>query len=238
MYLKQASQSGSSSTSSRDLIASEKKWIDLIGAKNRSKFKYSGSMGLLTENDYLLKWIDLNSWRLNYHQFIRSQPTIARPDQLWTFDVITFPYSVPQTLLRQPERGFEQRPRNLKSRVSVLFAFSASGDYLQPYFIYPQTFVDEESTMGQESGSSGGGGSECSIVSPNGYVTFRIFENWLFDMFLPYLSSQQNKTTTNNDVNDIVLLFCAKLAVIDKRSLLIHLTSFFVSKFLLILKIP
>lgn len=212
MYLKQAAQSGgSSSTTSRDLIASEKKWIDLIGVKNRSKFKYPGSMGLLTENDYLLKWIDLNSWRLNYHQFMRSQPSIVRPDQLWTFDVITFPYSVPQTLLRQPERGFEQRPRNLKPRVSVLFAFSASGDYLQPYFIYPQTFVDDDSTMGT---------SECSIVSPNGYVTFRIFENWLFDMFLPYLSSQQSKTTSNkDDVNDMVLLFCAKLAVIDKRFL-------------------
>lgn len=209
MYLKQQATnltSTPSSNSSRDSIASEKKWLDLIGAKNRSKFKYAGSMGLLSENDYLLKWIDVQSWRLQYHQLVRTglARPISRADQLWTFDIITFPYSVPQTLLRQPERDLEQRPRNLKPRVSVLFAFSASGDYLQPYFVYPsQTFVDES-----DEPPSG----EC-CVAPNGYVTFRIFETWFFDMFLPYVSQQQ----INNSLDDIVLLYCAKLAVIDKK---------------------
>lgn len=213
MYLKQQAtnlSSTPSSNSSRDSIASEKKWLDLIGTKNRSKFNYAGSMGLLSENDYLLKWIDVQSWRLQYHQLVRAalERPISRADQLWTFDIITFPYSVPQTLLRQPERDLEQRPRNLKPRVSVLFAFSASGDYLQPYFVYPsQTFVEES----DESPTSG----EC-CVSPNGYVTFRIFETWFFDMFLPYVSQQQNNNN-NNSLDDIVLLYCAKLAVIDKK---------------------
>lgn len=180
-------------------------------------------MGILPENDYLLKWFDLNTWRSSYYNLMKH--ALAKPiktaDQLWTFDILQFPYVAANCLLKQPERSdIEQRPRNLKPRVSVLFAFSASGDYLQPYFVYPQTFEDEQQELNA---------NEC--YSPNGYVSFRIFENWLFKLFLPYLQQQQEKNSprVTFTATDFVLLFCAKLAIIDKRLLYKFFASFIFS---------
>lgn len=210
LYLQQTPQQSQQQQSYKEPLANEKKWLELISPKNRSKFQYADSLGVLAENDYLLKWIDANSWRLNYYTFIRSSlpKPVSSADQLWTFDMLTFPYFVPQSLLRQPERDLDNRPRNLKPRVSVIFAFSASGDYLPPYFVYPQTFANGDADESSTTNSN----DHC--ISNNGYITFRVFENWLFSMFLPYLEQQYNSSTS---ANDFVLLFCAKLALFDKR---------------------
>lgn len=53
--------------------------------------------------------------------------------------------------------------------------------------------------------------SDCS--SYNGSVTFRVFENWLFNIFYPYIKSTYN----SNGIKNFVLLFDAQLPLIDKE---------------------
>ncbi|CAF1057316.1 unnamed protein product [Brachionus calyciflorus] len=178
----------------KEILSNEKRWNDLL-SKSRGKFKYENSLGILSENEYLTKSLDASNWRKKYLSRL-NELQIDKPEQIWHFEIFQFPYMLNSSMLKNPEKDTE-RPKNSKSRVSVLFAFNASGDYLQPYFVYPTNFSDEENT---ELGSN-----EC--FSQNGYVTPKIFTNWLMNFYVPYIES----------TNKVILLYCAKLAIIDKN---------------------
>jgi hypothetical protein len=187
----------------RDLLASERRWLELC-KKNKDKFKYKYSCGI-NENEYLSRWYDQDFWRMSYYNHAKLECKLDSNESLWTFDIIQFPYQPYNSLLKAPEKDYKHRPKNFKPRISVIFAFNAAGDYLQPFFVYPLNFNNEEDKDSK---------NEC--FSQNGFVTCRIFEVWLTKSFLPYLRHK----TDNLDKNiHYLLLYCAKLAVIDETNL-------------------
>ena len=200
------------------MTAHEKKWFEFVN-KNKLKFKNKQSIATLTESTYLLKWFDINFWRTEYHNRVKDL-NINKPDNVWTFDIIHFPYVSHNNILRQPENDYAQRPKNLKPRVSVLFAYNAIGDYLQPFFVYPSQFGEDR---GDEISDITEATNDC--ITPNGFVTCRIFENWLFKFFMPYVREQLQIRNGNMSSSakikqeNMLLLFCGKLALVDKQIL-------------------
>ena len=143
-----------------------------------------------------------------------NQNNINSADSLWTFDIIHFPYTPSTSMLRPPEKDHERRPINLKPRISVIFAFNASGDYIQPFFIYPHSFkTDEEpSSVVVPNTAETKNSQDHESFAQNGYVTCRVFEEYLVKCFLPYIGKEK-KNASN------MLLYCGKLAVMDDRNL-------------------
>ena len=105
-----------------------------------------------------------------------------------------------------PENEYSKRPFYSKPRISVLFAFSASGDYITPFIVYPENFKQIDAKESHNESNI----NEC--FAPNGYITCRIFELWLTKSFLPYLT--QKKTF----LASYLLLFCGKLAIVDTQN--------------------
>ena len=203
---------------SKEFLVNEKRWTEQI-RKNISRI--SPDACGLNENNYLHRWFDMDYWRMEYYNYIK-QLGIQSADSIWTFDVIHFPYNPATSVLRAPEKDHARRPRNQKPRVSVIFAFNAAGDYLQPYFVYPHTFSEDESS----NESSPKGTNEC--CAPNGFVNCGIFENWLTQCFSPYLREQESKlkplegpteAEAPRNPRKYVLLYCGKLAVVDYKNL-------------------
>ncbi len=176
--------------------------------KHKNKFKYKHSIATLTESVYSLKWFNMDFWRTHYFNYVVNDLKITKGDNLWTFDIIQFPYVTHNNVLKQPESDYAHRPKNLKPRVSVLFAFNAAGDYLQPFIVYPPNFDEEQTTTEV---------AQNEYISPNGFVTCRVFEHWLFKCFLPYIREQNQERT--DAAKNFLLLFCGKLALIDKQLL-------------------
>ena len=170
--------------SQRDLLASEKRWLDLC-KKKKDKFKYKYSFGL-NENEYMSRWFDQDFWRMSYYNHAKLECKLDSNESLWTFDIIQFPYQPYNSLLKAPEKDYKHRPKNLKPKVSVIFAFNAAGDYLQPFFVYPLNFINEEDKDSK---------NEC--FSQNGFVTCRVFETWLTKSFLPYLRNKDANLNKN-----------------------------------------
>jgi hypothetical protein len=215
----QAAQAG------KEQLASEKKWFDFIN-KHKGKFKSRQSIANLTESVYSIRWFNMDYWRTRYYNYVTNELQITKPDNLWTFDIIQFPYVINNNVLKQPESDYSLRPKSVKPRVSVLFAFNAAGDYLQPFIVYPPNFdanVEEASSSSTISDVTPLAHNE--YISPNGFVTCRVFEHWLFKCFLPYVNeqrqSQQARGSQQSSSRDsyLLLLFCAKLALVDKQVL-------------------
>ena len=142
----------SSAAKFREALAPEKRWLDFI-KRNSDKFACKFSCGL-SENDYLYRWFDTDYWRMSYYNYVKQECKISTPDALWTCDVIHFPYGTATGMLKAPEKDYQSRPRNLKPRISVIFAFSASGDYLSPFVVYPDTFKQTEASENANDSSS------------------------------------------------------------------------------------
>ena len=200
VYVKQRGASAKLS-SRKEFLAGERRWIDL--SKKIYPKLTSEACSAKNENQFMLKWFNTDFWRMSYYNRVKKQTPVESPDSLWTFDIFEFPYSV-NNQLGAPKRDYQRRPRNNKSKLSVIFAFNAAGDYLQPYFVYPTSFTTSEEIHSI---------SESECFSHNGYVNCRVFETWLQSSFIPYL----NKSPKGRQ--NILLLFCAKLAVIDDRNL-------------------
>jgi hypothetical protein len=213
--------------STKEVIASEKKWLELI-KKNRGRFTDTNENSYcFNEDEYLAKWFDIDIWRLLYYKLLKEKK-ITNPSSIWTFDIIQFPCVVNNgNLLRAPERDLNDRPRNIKPRISVLFAFNAAGDYIQPFIVYPMNFQQIENDDDIAS-------NEC--YAQNGYITCKIFNQWLSTTYLPYIQRGDGVQQEN-----FLLLYCGKLAVVDHANMTIcnenkvnlfnHLTSFFKKAF-------
>lgn len=204
------------SKSSKEVIASEKKWLDLI-KRNKQKFTDTNEASYcFNEDDYLAKWFDMDIWRFLYYKKLKEKQ-ITNPSSIWTFDVIQFPCVVNNSnLLRAPERDLN-RPRNIKPRISVLFAFNAAGDYIQPFIVYPLNFQISKSNDGVVNHDDDDiAANEC--YAQNGYINCKIFNHWLTNIFLPYITTQPNELASKKN---FLLLYCGKLAVIDHTNMTI-----------------
>lgn len=171
----------------RENLLNEKKWFDFI-SKNRSKFSYQYSIGKLGENGYLLYWLDINNWRSFYYNRMVHKIKIKQADNLWTIQVIEFPLKNgpnANVIVKEPYLYNSNSTANIEAyatknsrlRVSVIFAYNAAGDYIEPFFVYPENVADCSTTPNND--------NDC--CSSNGSVTCRIFENWIFQFFLKYL---------------------------------------------------
>jgi hypothetical protein len=185
--------------SSKETLAGEKHWLDFVKS-NKEKFSYEKCFAL-DENNYVEMWYDSDYWRFSYYKYIRETCSITDGDHLWVFDVISFPFSMFSNTLRPPEKDYDKRPRNIQPRISVLFAFNATGRYTMPLFVFPFNFDDQH---GQESSSE-----NRFCYSLRGFVTPKIVENWMRTNFLCEIDTKQ----------PTVLMVCAKLAIIDASNL-------------------
>lgn len=89
---------------SYEKCAHEKHWMDVV-AKNNGRLN-PRSCGL-NESEYLLRWYDEDYWRMEYYNFIKEkEQTVAGfgADNIWTFDIIQFPYNTTSHMLRAPEK--------------------------------------------------------------------------------------------------------------------------------------
>ena len=200
--------------SSKEVLASEKKWLELI-KKNKIKFNDCNENSYcFNEDDYLSKWFDTDIWRCLYYKLLKDK-TITNPSSIWTFDIIQFPCVVTNNnLLRAPERDLN-RPRNIKPRISVLFAFNAAGDYIQPFIVYPLNFQVEGATNPDEDDEIAS--NEC--YAQNGYINCKIFNIWLTKIFLPYIQQQSPLCDDAQQQQEYLLLYCGKLAIIDHANM-------------------
>ena len=212
-------------STNKELTAPETKWTDLL-RKIQPRLSLS-----VNESEYIAKWFDTNEWRQAYFKFIQEEfKESATADSMWTFDLMQFPYV--KGVVHAPENDYASRPRSFKTKISVIFAFNAAGDYMEPYFVYPSSFQEDQTQQ-----------TEHECFSHNGYVTCRTFDKWLNSFLFTHLA--QNKmqtdetatttttttpTTTTTSTQEeeqqqleekksIALLYCAKLAVFDSQNL-------------------
>jgi hypothetical protein len=143
----------------------EKKWFDLI---KKAKNHLASDSCCFNEDEYMLRWFNMSYWRRTY---VAKTRAIQTEHQLWTFDIINFPYLTNNCVIRAPERD-TTRPRNIKPRVSVIFAFNANGDYVRPFFVYPHSFSSQTSLNADADLND----NEC--YSNNGYVNSKVFSVW------------------------------------------------------------
>jgi hypothetical protein len=153
--------------STKEHCVYEKKWFELI---KKAKNHLASDSCCFNEDEYMLKWFNMMYWRKTYVNRLKMK-NIHTEQQLWTFDIISFPYMTNNCTIRAPERD-TTRPRNVKPRVSVIFAFNANGDYTQPFFCYPFNFASATSPHVDTELNE----NEC--YSNNGYVNSKIFAIW------------------------------------------------------------
>ena len=184
-------------------LSSEKNWT-YFARKNQDKFKYIHSFGTISESDYLTKWYDIDFWRTSFYSYANNECHLESPDALWSLDILQFPYK--KNLVKEPERPYIVRQgstNNVKPHISVMFAYNAAGDNLEPYFVYPSSFQDTSSLSTNK--------NQC--FASNGYVTSRVLESWLSDLFLPHVRSKNCQKQTH------LILYSGKLAILDSRML-------------------
>jgi hypothetical protein len=99
-------------TSTKELLASEKRWIDLC-KKNKDKFA-NNSFGL-NEDEYMMRWFDPDYWRVSYYNYAKNECKCETNESLWTFDIIQFPYQPYNCLLKAPEKDFKVMFKRLLS---------------------------------------------------------------------------------------------------------------------------
>jgi hypothetical protein len=172
-------------------ILNEKNW-QYFSAKNRSKFKYGSSFGLIDEHDYLAKWNDIDSWRLAYSSYTRNVCNIQSPSELWTVDVLYFPYK--NQKIKDPKKDIEAT----QSAVSVIFSYNALGDNLEPFFVFPMDFSSTITNSTQ------------FLFTKNGHIDSHVFEMWLLKRFLPYATSK-NKDKMN------LILYQGRLPIVNSN---------------------
>lgn len=116
----------------------EKKWFDFV-AKNNAKFSYPISIGRVNENGYLLRRFDEDNWRYYFYELMVNQLRVKSADCLWSIELIEFPVQK-ITMVREPEK-LAGTLNNSRPRITVLFAFNANGEYIQPYFVFPKNMA-------------------------------------------------------------------------------------------------
>lgn len=128
-------------------MGNEKRWFDFV-SKNRARFTYAHSVGRLNENGYLLRRFDENIWRYFYFEQMVGHFGLRDANCLWSLALIEFPLQISHVaMVREPEK-LSVTPsgavHNSRARITVLFAFNANGDYIQPYFVFPKNLISKD----------------------------------------------------------------------------------------------
>jgi hypothetical protein len=108
-------------------------------------------------------------------------------------DTFEFPLTKKSTVLQLPEWN-ESRPMNLTPKVTVLYAFSNTGQSTEPYFIFPTSLRDNTIIDDKDS------------YNELGHLTPQIFLSWIEN----HLNQKTNLTRSS-----IVLIFCSRLPVLS-----------------------
>ncbi|CAF0723215.1 unnamed protein product [Adineta ricciae] len=137
--------------------------------------------------------IDVDQLHDDFHQYLREHKLNQESTQLWTIDTFEFPLTKKSTVLQLPEWN-ELRPMNLTPKVTVLYAFSSTGQMTEPYFIFPLSLRDNTITDGKDS------------YNELGHLTPQIFLTWIENHFSQKLQAQSSPT---------VLVFCSRLPVLS-----------------------
>jgi hypothetical protein len=147
--------------------------------------------------------LSMNDWQTRYSRKVTNELQITNPNNLWTVEIMQFPYVIRKNELKEPE--FDCSPQLNKPRVSVLFAFNAAGYFPDPFIVYPL----ELDAKDKEASSIPPARNE--IISQNGLVTSRVFNRWLFEYFLPDVKQNQKTCGSKHSNSNILLLYSAKL---------------------------
>ncbi|CAF3708171.1 unnamed protein product [Adineta steineri] len=137
--------------------------------------------------------IDDDQWHDDFQQYLIDNKLNNEKTQLWTMDTFEFPLTKKSTVLQLPEWN-ELRPMNLTPKVTVLYAFSNTGQSTEPYFIFPTSLQDN--TISDEKDS----------YNELGHLTPQIFQKWIENNF------NQN---INFNQSSIVLIFCSRLPLLS-----------------------
>ncbi|CAF0979301.1 unnamed protein product [Rotaria sp. Silwood1] len=138
--------------------------------------------------------IDHDKWHNDFQQYLIDNKLNNEKTQLWTVDTFEFPLTKKSTVLQLPEwNGL--RPMNLTPKVTVIYAFSNTGQSIEPYFIFPislrdNTLINEEDSFNEL-----------------GHLTPQIFLSWI-----------ENNLNEKNH-SPIVLVFCSRLPVLSSMVL-------------------
>lgn len=89
---------------------------------------------------------------------------------MWTIDTFEFPLTKKSKVLQLPEWN-ELRPMNLTPKVTVVHAFSNTGQSTEPHFVFPNSlhnneFIDEKDSYNEL-----------------GHLTPQIFLSWIENNF-------------------------------------------------------
>ncbi|CAF3695853.1 unnamed protein product [Rotaria sordida] len=134
--------------------------------------------------------IDHDQWHDDFQQYLIDNKLNNEKTQLWTIDTFEFPLTKKSTVLQLPEWN-ELRPMNLTPKVTVIYAFSNSGQSIEPYFIFPISLRDNTLTNEQDS------------YNELGHLTPQIFLSWI-----------ENNLNQKNH-SPIVLVFCSRLPILS-----------------------
>ena len=190
--LRQSNSSHNLNTSRR---LNEKDWED-FSIKNRNKFKQETSFGLTNEIDYLNKWQNIDFCRTAYLKYAKNICNIQSSKQLWTVEFFYFPYSN-QKIQDIKIREFEEAGTSI-SAISVIFAYNASGDNMEPYFVFPLELRNTSTN------------STKFLFTKTGQIDSQVFELWLTTFFLPY-ATEVNKEKIN------LILYKSRLPIINQN---------------------
>jgi hypothetical protein len=105
-------------------------------------------------------------------------------------DTFEFPLTKKSSVLQLPEWN-ELRPMNLTPKVTVIYAFSNTGQSIEPYFIFPNSLTNENDSYNEL-----------------GHLTPSIFLSWIENCLQKKIHSP------------ILLLFCSRLPVLSSSVLL------------------
>jgi hypothetical protein len=105
-------------------------------------------------------------------------------------DTFEFPLTKKSSVLQLPEWN-ELRPMNLTPKVTVIYAFSNTGQSIEPYFIFPNSLHDHTITDKNDS------------YNELGHLTPQIFHFWIENCLKKKIHSP------------ILLLFCSRLPVLS-----------------------
>ncbi|CAF4382312.1 unnamed protein product [Rotaria socialis] len=85
--------------------------------------------------------INHDQWHDDFQKYLIENKLNNEKTQLWTVDAFEFPLTKKSTVLQLPEWN-ELRPMNLTPKVTVIYAFSNTGQSIGPHFIFPKSLHD------------------------------------------------------------------------------------------------
>jgi hypothetical protein len=140
---------------------------------------------LLPRNRAAVSPKDLESWFMDYEQFLASTALINKPSNVWNCDESGFSLSGKEGYVIGPANSKIPPPQitgtDSKQNITVLACCNASGVALPPFIVYPGK------RQGTTNLLAGGIGNEGATMTESGWMTADAFLTWLSQHFIPNL---------------------------------------------------